>query len=141
MSDINWLAMQITLLARKGYTVIADDYYKWIMVQGSTLPRFCSWSDAQGRKVWHTSFLIDIPKTFPMIVPGTGSCHPSYAIHSPLLYCNDRALTDLHECKHSPSWHWLCFEYISWNPQIDNLVTIVNVIETSIAKRALKTIH
>lgn len=129
---------QIVFLQSKGYKITLDDLLRWIILEGSSLPRFGSWSNAEGRQITHTSILFDIPKEFPMVAPGVGFGHPSYAIHVPKLYFNGRQLSDTHHCSHSP-WTWLCFQEMKWNPRSDNLVTLLEAIEYSIIKRAKKT--
>src|SRR3989339_1952747 len=127
----------ITFLQSKGYTSRLDDFFRWVVIEGSTLPRFGVWTNAEGKHIESTSMLIDIPKEFPMIVPGVGF-HPSHATHVPLLYFNGRRLSDTHDCSHKP-WRWLCFEEIKWHPHTDNLITLLEIIEHSIGERARKT--
>jgi len=136
--NYNQIYSNITFLQSKGYKVTLDDFSRWVVIEGSSLPRFGVWTNAEGNHIKYTSILIDIPEAFPMIVPGVGLGHPSYAIHVPRLYFNDHLLSDTHECSHSP-WMWFCFQDIKWHPHTDNLITLLEAIEYSIIKRTSKT--
>jgi hypothetical protein len=135
--NYTYLQPQIAFLQRKGYKMTLEDRSQWILVEGSTLPDSGVWTNQERKRIAHVSIMIDLPPDFPMIVPGVGLGHPSYAIHIPKLYFNGQRLSDTYDCQHHP-WSWLCFQKMDWHSKY-NLITLLQIIEYSIEHRASKT--
>lgn len=129
----SWFMSQASDLRSLGYEVNVARDYSWVNMAGSEL-RDDGWTDGNGRPIQNYSVFIQLTRDFPMTVPGVGHTHPTHAIHIPLIRYKGRDLTDLYSCKHSP-WHWFCFESIDWDPREDNLITLLQIIETSIYSR------
>ena len=128
-----WFMKHVNYLRSSGYEINVGRDYSWVNIAGSEL-RGIGWTDGSGKPISHYSTFIQLTRDFPMTIPGVGHSHPAHAIHIPFVRYNGRDLTDLLECKHDP-WCWMCFERIDWDPREDNLITLLQIIETSIYHR------
>lgn len=128
-----WFMNQVNYLRSLGYEVNLARDYSWVNIAGSEL-HGGGWTNGNGGPIHNYSTFIELPFDFPMTVPGVGHSHPAHAIHIPLIRYRGRDLTDLYNCPHSP-WQWFCFREVDWNPREDNLITLLQIIETSIYNR------
>ena len=128
-----WLIKQLRYLASQGFNIKVYNNFRRVVIEGLEL-QGDGWTDFNGNPIRFTSVMIDLPEDFPMSVPGVGFAHPNKAIHIPAIKYNGKPLKNLYECQHKP-WRWLCFQKIVWDPQIDNLITLLQIIEKSIYDR------
>ena len=124
---------QIKELKSLGYKIKLAKDLSWVFVSGSDLDGN-GWTDANGMPVSEFSTLIGLPPDFPMTYPGSTHGNPRHSVHIPLIYYNGQSLSSLHRCSHEP-WRWLCFKNINWDSQHDGLITIMQIVETTVYRR------
>jgi len=136
MRERRLLRRNLDELLTRGYQVETPWNMSWVCAHGIALPGTTTgkWTDHGGRVIAKTSVLIDIPYDFPLSPPGIGHSHPTRAIHLPRIYYNGRKMKDLYDCVHEP-WAWLCFQSMRWDPEQDNLLSLLALIEASISVR------
>ena len=117
---------------------VADDG-SFIIVRDVMLP--------QGYNCMMISILIEIPPDYPISPPGIGN----YKIFLPKgLRYQGLILKDYHEhvlYKGSNKWCWVCYQNIQWDPNWDDLITLLEMIradlnnpQTHFTRRPLWTI-
>jgi len=136
MSNRRFLRRNLEELLSRGYQVETPWTMNWVCVHGVALPGTTTgkWTDHEGRMIVEASVLIDIPYDFPLSPPGIGHSHPARAIHLPRIYYNGGKMKDLYDCVHEP-WAWLCFQSMRWDPERDNLLSLLALVEASISVR------
>lgn len=134
MPNTDLLINEKKLLVAKGFHVKNAMDFSWVCVYNLDLPSKGIWTDDNGNVITQIPIFCDIPHDFPLSPPGKGFFHPSNAIHIPYIAYNGKHIDDLHKCEHNP-WWWLCFQKIMWDPNSDNLLTLLNIIEFSISDR------
>jgi hypothetical protein len=136
MRNRRFLRDNLDELLARGYRVETPWNMNWVCVHGVALPGTTTgkWTDHEGQAIIATSLLIDIPYDFPLSPPGIGCSHPTRAIHLPRIYYNGTKMKDLYDCVHEP-WAWLCFQSMRWDPEQDNLLSLVALVEASVSGR------
>jgi hypothetical protein len=77
----------------------------------------------------YTDVLIEIPDDYPFAVPGRDS-----RIYLQMgLKFHGQTPSDYHEEGYDrPGWAWWCYEDISWDPNEDNLIRLLEMLRTDL---------
>ena len=118
-NDLNMLSL--------GYSLSISDDLEWVTVHDFKLPPSYNYS--------YTDILIELPADYPLSPPGVGS----HIYTDPDLRFRGRKLEDLHENVNPGwgNWAWLCYEWINWDPNTDDLVKFMEMVRSDLTK--LKT--
>ena len=101
------------------------DDYSYIIIHDVHLPSGYNYSSI--------SILVEIPPDYPMSPPGIGNNR----IYLPKdLRFRSTKLEDLHEssspCEGDEDWAWFCYEHIQWDPNYDDLATLLEMIRADL---------
>jgi ubiquitin-protein ligase len=99
------------------YPLAVDEENNGVIIKNFNLPK--------GYNRNTTSVLLEIPNNYPITPPGVGKAR----IYLPMgLRFNGKTPCDYHEYSGPDNWAWWCYEWIKWNPRIDNFVTFLELL-------------
>lgn len=104
------------------YAVSVTERDEWIQVNNFRLP--------PGYNAFTTEILVEVPVDYPLSPPGVGA----RVYVRPNLRFRGRKLRDVHPGT-TPGWGdwaWLCYQWIRWDPHVDDLVSFMEMVRTDL---------